>query len=259
MTLYKLSDGANGRPYIFTPTGHLVPIPGAGPEKGADHLAVYRDGDADYWYIDRNNHPVRINAEDVEYFISQTGAPVFKVNDQGKVEPSSAQDPQLQQYKVKHQYEKTQLQLNANQQQIIAQQQQLLAQQNQVIAQQQQALGQQQQSISQQQIVNQQQQQAMAQSQRNQPKGPSVASGIASGAVTAAGAFAGAALGSAMANRWNNRYYYGFPYGRPVFRQRDRFYYYGFNGRPNYFSANSGAAALVNQWSRQRPYPPRVR
>ncbi len=251
MTVYEVRPGQNGHNYVVAPTGHLIPLPGSGPQKNAQQLAVFRDQLGNYWYIDRNNNHVRINAADIEYFVSQTAAPVFKIKPSGELEQTTMQDPTLVEHKVKQQQE----QLEAHHQ-VIAQQQQQLEARYQVIAQQQQTVQQLQQQLVQQQNISAQQQ-VQQQKLAQKKEGSGLGSVLATGIVGLAGAAAGVAAGAAIANR-NNRYYYNgryydiLPYGQPLFRQGAKdFYYWGSNGKRTFFHQDRQITPFIQQWRQQ--------
>lgn len=69
MTMFKVID-QNGKKYLETQTGEMLPISGKNLDKNAQMVAIYRDQNANYWFINKNGQPTSIPAEKVQWAIN---------------------------------------------------------------------------------------------------------------------------------------------------------------------------------------------
>lgn len=74
MTLFPVVREANGATYILTPRGFKVNIPGVGISPNATTVSVFQDQDRNYWYIDRNNCPTEVTAQQLQWAMTQINA-----------------------------------------------------------------------------------------------------------------------------------------------------------------------------------------
>jgi hypothetical protein len=95
MTLFKVVT-QKGKRYLETQTGEMLPIEGDKIARDAKALAVYRDAQANYWFINKNGQPTQIPPEKVQWAVNtimaerqvkEAGLPV------GSVPPAATQAP----------------------------------------------------------------------------------------------------------------------------------------------------------------------
>lgn len=69
MTMFKIVD-QKGKKFLETQTGEMLPISGKNLDKDAQMLAVYRDNNSNYWYINKDGQPTAIPPEKVQWAIN---------------------------------------------------------------------------------------------------------------------------------------------------------------------------------------------
>lgn len=70
MTLFKIIE-QKGKKYLETPTGETVPIAGKHLAKDASLVAVYRDSQNNYWFINKDGQPTAIPPQKVQWAVSE--------------------------------------------------------------------------------------------------------------------------------------------------------------------------------------------
>lgn len=69
MTLFKV-EKSHGQKFLITPMGDKIPISGDQLAKDATSLAVYRDANANYWFINKYGNPTPIPPDKVQWAIN---------------------------------------------------------------------------------------------------------------------------------------------------------------------------------------------
>jgi hypothetical protein len=69
MTLFKIEKN-HGQKFLVTQAGDKIPISGDQLAKDATSLAVYRDANANYWFINKYGNPTSIPPEKVQWAIN---------------------------------------------------------------------------------------------------------------------------------------------------------------------------------------------
>jgi len=71
MIFYPVERGADGQQYITTRAGYKVAVPGLGIDPNASQIAVYKDPQNNFWYVDKNNTPTPVSAQQMQSVMAQ--------------------------------------------------------------------------------------------------------------------------------------------------------------------------------------------
>jgi hypothetical protein len=71
MCLYPVERGADGVQYIITRAGFKVTVPGLGIAPDAREIAVYRNPENQFWYVNKNGATVPVTAFQVQWTMAQ--------------------------------------------------------------------------------------------------------------------------------------------------------------------------------------------
>ena len=71
MIFYPVQMGPDGQQAIYTKAGYRLTIPGLGIAPNASQIAVYRDPQNNYWYVDKNGNPTPVSAQQMQSVMSQ--------------------------------------------------------------------------------------------------------------------------------------------------------------------------------------------
>lgn len=93
MTLFPVVREPNGTAYILTPRGFKINIPGLGISPEATTISVFQDPDRNYWYIDKNNCPTQVTAEQVQWAMTQINAEAAQAQSAAYSQPVPAGYP----------------------------------------------------------------------------------------------------------------------------------------------------------------------
>src|SRR5277367_753161 len=66
MIFYPVELGPDGRQYITTKAGYKVTVPGLGIAPNAGQIAVYRDPQNNFWYVDKNGSPTPVSPQQMQ-------------------------------------------------------------------------------------------------------------------------------------------------------------------------------------------------
>jgi len=71
MCLYPVERGADGQQYIVTKAGYKVTVPGLGIAPDAHEVAVYRDTQNNFWYVDKNGVTQAVSHDQLQWTMAQ--------------------------------------------------------------------------------------------------------------------------------------------------------------------------------------------
>lgn len=71
MIFYPVERGTDGQQYITTRAGYKVAVPGLGIEPNASQIAVYKDAQNNFWYVDKNNTPTPVSPQQMQSVMVQ--------------------------------------------------------------------------------------------------------------------------------------------------------------------------------------------
>lgn len=71
MCLYPVERGADGQQYIVTKAGYKVTVPGLGIAPDAHEIAVYRDTQNNFWYVDKNGVTQPVSHDQLQWTMAQ--------------------------------------------------------------------------------------------------------------------------------------------------------------------------------------------
>ncbi len=71
MTIYPVERGYDGAQFAISKQGYKVMLPGLGIAPDASEIAVYRDSDERYWYVDKKGKPTRITSDQINWVKGQ--------------------------------------------------------------------------------------------------------------------------------------------------------------------------------------------
>lgn len=71
MSLYPVEKGADGQQYIVTKVGYKVTVPGLGISPNANDIAVYRDNQNHFWYVDKNGATQPVSQSQLQWTEAQ--------------------------------------------------------------------------------------------------------------------------------------------------------------------------------------------
>ena len=71
MSLYPVERGPDGQQYITTPKGFKVTVPGVNIAADAHEVAVYRNDQNQFWYVDRNGVTQPVNHNQLQWTVAQ--------------------------------------------------------------------------------------------------------------------------------------------------------------------------------------------
>jgi len=71
MIFYPVELGPDGKQYITTKAGYKVSVPGLGIAPNAGQIAVYRDPQNNFWYVDKNGNPTPVSPQQMQSVMSQ--------------------------------------------------------------------------------------------------------------------------------------------------------------------------------------------
>jgi hypothetical protein len=71
MIFYPVQTGPDGQQSIYIKAGYKLTIPGLGIAPNASQIAVYRDPQNNFWYVDKNGNPTPVSAQQMQSVMSQ--------------------------------------------------------------------------------------------------------------------------------------------------------------------------------------------
>ncbi len=71
MCMYPVVKGPDGKQNIITKAGYEVHIPGLGIAPDANQIALYGDGQKNFWYVDKDGRSVKMTDQQVEWGLAQ--------------------------------------------------------------------------------------------------------------------------------------------------------------------------------------------
>ncbi len=74
MMVYPVELGPDGRQYITTRAGYKVTVPGLGLAPNASQIAVFRDPQNNFWYVDKNGNQTPVSPQQMQSVMSQMQA-----------------------------------------------------------------------------------------------------------------------------------------------------------------------------------------
>ncbi len=222
MSLYPVEKGADGQQYIITKAGYKITVPGLGIAPNATDIAVYRDGQNHFWYVDKNGATQPVSQSQLQWTMAQINhqQAMRNIEAQRNMPPSSIQPnmmgtPGMMQGSV--------MQPAMMQPGMMVPGQTMAGQTTPNV------------------IIN------------NQQPATQSSSGASSAMVSGLAAGGGAMLGSMIGSSMYDHNSYGMPYGVPMYNSAGHYYYNGANGE-HYEVPYDHANPYMNQWNRQQAY-----
>ncbi len=71
MSVYPIERGYDGAQFVISKQGYRVMVPGLGISPDAHEIAVYRDANSNYWYIDQRGQPTRLTSDQIRWAMAQ--------------------------------------------------------------------------------------------------------------------------------------------------------------------------------------------
>ncbi|MBX9688472.1 MAG: hypothetical protein K2X27_17315, partial [Candidatus Obscuribacterales bacterium] len=71
MTVYQVVRESDGKQYVISKNGQPVFIPGLNIASNAQQIQVYRDGNNNFWYIDKKGRPTAITHNQLQWVVQE--------------------------------------------------------------------------------------------------------------------------------------------------------------------------------------------